>query len=68
MNIGHITYRCMPAVGGMENYVAQLYQVLEAAGHSQRIYQIDAGVTSPELRFVPKPPLLPKQVGYNVGL
>jgi glycosyltransferase involved in cell wall biosynthesis len=68
MKIGHVTYRCRPAVGGMENYVAQLFDVLAAAGYSQRIYQVDAGIHAPELRFVPRPPLLPKQVGFNLGL
>jgi glycosyltransferase involved in cell wall biosynthesis len=68
MRIGHVTYRYKPIVGGMETYVGMLFQVFQAAGHSQHIYQVDTGVPGQEFRFVPRPPLLPKQVGYNLGL
>lgn len=69
MNIGHITYRYKPMVGGAETYLGSLYRVLENAGHSQRVYQIDTGVQSPELRPVrrlPRP--VSNLVGFNVAL
>lgn len=68
MKIGHVTYRYKPIVGGMETYVGMLFQVFQAAGHSQRVYQVNTGVQGEEFRFVPRPPLLSKQVGYNLGL
>lgn len=68
VRIGHIAYRCKPAVGGLENYVDQLSSILADAGYTQHIYQVNTGVVGDEFLFVPRLPLLPKQVSYNIGL
>jgi len=68
MRIGHITYRQRPEIGGMETYVGMLLRVFAAAGHSQRVYQARSGVGGDDLRLVPRPPFLPKQIGYSLGL
>ena len=68
MRIGQIVYRYRPVVGGMETYVGLLLGALQATGHSVRVYQVDTGVCAPELRTIPRPFFLPKQIGYNVGL
>jgi len=68
MRIGHITYRQRPEIGGMETYVGMLIQVLAKAGHSQRVYQVSTGVGGDDLRPVRRPPWLPKQIGYSLGL
>lgn len=68
MRIGHVTYRQRPEIGGMETYVGMLLRVFAAAGHSQRVYQARSGVGGDDLRIVRRPPFLPKQIGYSVGL
>lgn len=54
--IAHITTDYKPIFGGAETYLANLYQTLEAAGYSQRVYQRDMGVKSEELVLVPRLP------------
>jgi glycosyltransferase involved in cell wall biosynthesis len=68
MRIGHITYRQRPEVGGMETYVGMLLRVFAAAGYSQRVYQTRTAMDGDDLRIVRRPPLLPKQIGYSLGL
>ncbi len=68
MRIGHITYRQRPEIGGMETYVGMLMRVFAAAGHSQRVYQTRTSMGGDDVRIVRRPPLLPKQIGYSLGL
>ncbi|MBI5698833.1 glycosyltransferase family 4 protein [Candidatus Saganbacteria bacterium] len=54
--IAHITTDYKPIFGGAETYLANLFQTLESAGYSQRVYQRDMGVKSEELVLVPRLP------------
>jgi len=65
MNIGHITFKYKPVNGGEGRYISNLIKVLENQGHSQRVYQADMGVNSPELRLV-KIPRFFLERGFNV--
>lgn len=57
MKIGHITTNYKPILGGEQVYIDNLISILNEHGHSQRVYQRDQGVNSPELRLIPKLPL-----------
>lgn len=56
MNIGHVTYVYKPIKGGQEVYIDNLLKILNSAGYSQRVYQPNTGVRSPELRLIPRAP------------
>jgi glycosyltransferase involved in cell wall biosynthesis len=45
-----------------------LLRVFFAAGHSQRVYQVRTTAGGDDLRIVRRPPFLPKQIGYSLGL
>lgn len=64
MRIGHISYGYKPITGGQETYIANLIKILNEEGHSQRVYQSDAGINDPELRLIPK---LPKFLQYRAS-
>ncbi|MDI6689766.1 MAG: glycosyltransferase family 4 protein [Actinomycetota bacterium] len=69
MRIGHVIYRYKPLVGGAEIYLYQLFKILKEAGHSQRVYQRDNSIRSPEIKSVPKlTRRLPKLIAFNLGL
>ncbi|MBI3946164.1 MAG: glycosyltransferase family 4 protein [Armatimonadetes bacterium] len=53
MRIGHVTFGYRPTLGGAETYLAELYRVLEGAGHVQRVYQRSTGERAPEIVPVP---------------
>jgi len=55
MQIAHVTYGYRPITGGGEVYLAQLYRVLEKAGHRQIVFQRPDGAESEELRVTPNP-------------
>lgn len=56
MKIAHITTDYKPILGGAETYIANLFEVLEETGYSQRVYQRDMGVSSEELILIPRLP------------
>jgi glycosyltransferase involved in cell wall biosynthesis len=56
MKIGHISHAYKPITGGQETYLKNLFDVLAAAGHEQRVYQLDTGFADPELRNIPRLP------------
>lgn len=53
MRIGHVTFGYRPTLGGAETYLAELYRVLAAEGHVQRVYQRSTGEAAPEVVPVP---------------
>lgn len=53
MRIGHVTYGYKPTLGGAEVYLAELYRVLEEAGHSQRVYQRSTGARGEGILPIP---------------
>lgn len=56
MKIGHVSHAYKPISGGQETYLKNLYDVLAANGHDQRVYQLDTGFKDPELRNIPRLP------------
>ncbi len=67
MRIAHLSYRCEPALGGAEAYIAQLAGALADVAPDQRFYQ----ATPPTERAiqVPSPRLTPfKLLNFNLGL
>ncbi len=69
MNIGHITYRYKPMVGGQEVYVHSLVQILDEEGHRQRIYQRQGGDIDESIVEVPAiSDRLSMLLSFNLGL
>lgn len=69
MKIGIVAYRFVPAIGGAEEYLHDLYTLLKAAGHELHIYQVDTGERAEDIYSIPRlPALFPKLLGFNVML
>lgn len=69
MNIGHITYRYKPLVGGQEVYVDSLVKIFNEKGHKQNVYQREGGEVGEFLTEVPRiSDKLPLLLSFNLGL
>ncbi len=65
MKISHITTDYLPIRGGAELYLKYLMKVFNDAGHKQRVFQIDTGVSAPGVKGLKR---FPGSLGKKRGI
>lgn len=65
IRIGHISTDYLPHRGGVETYIAELIKILPEPDYHHTVYQIDKGVSAPEICPVPR---LPGVFGNSRGI
>lgn len=68
MKIAHITYTFKPIKGGLEVYLKNLYDFLNIHDHEQKIFQINHGIQSAELKLIDKIRYVPGHLSFFIRL